>query len=165
MPRGKKEIKLPEVDLHDAFKVYDKELTVLAQKNRLEPTLAESILWTSILRKRQLLGYKFLRQKPMACFVLDFYCSELLLAIEIDGSSHDDKKCYDEERTKNLQSMDIKVIRYSNNEVLHHLDKMRIDLIEQIKIREKDRIIKVRKQNSPLTRGDVRRTEGFGINS
>jgi very-short-patch-repair endonuclease len=73
-------------------------------------------------------GFKFLRQKPINRFVLDFYCSELNLAIEIDGSSHDKKYCYDQARDKFLELIGIKTIRFTNDEILHHIDNVKIKL-------------------------------------
>lgn len=70
---------------------YLEELKELAIKNRKNPTEAEYIMWR-YLRKSK---YKFIRQKPVFRFILDFYCRELLLCIEIDGDSHDKKRNYD----------------------------------------------------------------------
>ena len=75
------------------------------------------------------MGYKFVRQKPINRFILDFYCSELNLAIEIDGSSHDRKKGYDEARDKFLQQIGIKTIRVTNNEVLNNIEAVRLKLM------------------------------------
>ena len=66
---------------------YLNELRSLSRKNRLEATETEKILWNKVLKGRKT-GYKFLRQKPIYRFILDFYCRELLLAIEIDGAYH-----------------------------------------------------------------------------
>ena len=71
-----------------AFLPYNKNLTVLARENRNNPTKAESKIWSAVLRMRQFASYKFLRQKPIANYIVDFYCSELCLVIEIDGDSH-----------------------------------------------------------------------------
>jgi very-short-patch-repair endonuclease len=63
---------------------YRESLTWAAKMNRHSPTKAESKIWYEFLRKRPE-GHKFTRQKPLDRFILDFYCSELLLVIEIDG--------------------------------------------------------------------------------
>ena len=65
---------------------YLEELRILARKNRNNPTETEKIVW-EILRRR-FYQYKFTRQKPINRFIIDFYCSKLLLAIEIDGDIH-----------------------------------------------------------------------------
>jgi very-short-patch-repair endonuclease len=83
-------------------------------------TDAERKLWTA-LRNRQICRLKFVRQYGVGKFVLDFYCPEIRLAIEVDGSQHFDSE-YDKIRTAELQSVDIKVIRFWNNEVLNNLE-------------------------------------------
>jgi very-short-patch-repair endonuclease len=63
---------------------YLNELRQLARQNRNNPTKSESLIWNSVLKNRKI-DYLFLRQKPLGKFILDFYCSKLLLSIEIDG--------------------------------------------------------------------------------
>lgn len=65
------------------------------------------------------MGLKFRRQHPLKNFVADFYCSEKGLVIEVDGSVHSKEmaKDYDEARTKELESMDVTVLRFTNTEV------------------------------------------------
>jgi len=104
------------------FLPYDKKLTELARQNRSNPTKAELTIWREILRKRQFSRFKFLRQKPIGGYIVDFYCSELRLVIEIDGESHAETIEYDAERTKFLNSLGLQVIRYANDEVLRNLD-------------------------------------------
>jgi len=99
---------------------YLEELRVLSRKNRNNPTKAEYVMW-QFLRKNK---FKFIRQKPVFRFILDFYCRELLLAIEIDGDSHDKKKNYDLLRDQYLKSINIKTIRFTNNEVLNNFNKV-----------------------------------------
>ena len=95
---------------------YLDKLREIARNNRRNSTQAEFIMWQYLRRNK--FGYKFTRQKPMFRFILDFYCSELLLNIEIDGDSHDYRKKYDEERDKYLGKLNIKTIRVTNEEVL-----------------------------------------------
>lgn len=98
----------------------------------------EANLWYNILRNRELLNYKFLRQKPILNYILDFYCSKLLLGIEVDGESHNYKITYDNKRSIDINKIGIKIIRYSNYDVMNNLDGVYFDLIKQIKIREKE---------------------------
>jgi len=98
----------------------------------------EANLWYKILRNRELLNYKFLRQKPILNFILDFYCSRLLLGIEIDGESYNEQMSYDKQRSESINRIGIKIIRYSNNDVMSNLEGVYEDLIKQIKIREKE---------------------------
>jgi hypothetical protein len=78
---------------------------------------------------RQLSQFKFLRQKPIASFIVDFYCAELGLVIEIDGHDHAEKAQYDLERTRVLKELGLTVIRYGNNEVLENIEGVYEDLL------------------------------------
>ena len=69
------------------------------------------------MRNKQLEGLKFTRQKPLLNYIVDFYCSSLLLVIELDGDSHLDNKDYDNQRTADLNKFGIKVIRYCNYDI------------------------------------------------
>ena len=103
---------------------YLNELLELSRKNRNNLTEAEEKIWIEVLMKRKT-GYKFLRQKPINRFILDFYCSELNLAIEIDGNSHNKKKYYDEARDLFLKQVGIKTIRFTNDEVLNNIENVK----------------------------------------
>ncbi len=111
---------------------YNKALTELARKNRRSPSKAESRMWNDILRMRQFSQHKFLRQKPIAGYIVDFYCSELCLVIEIDGDSHAEMLEYDAERTKILNSLGLTVVRYTNNDVFENIEGVFEDLMRQI---------------------------------
>jgi len=92
---------------------------------RQELTQAEKLLWTE-LRNKKLNGLKFRRQHPIDKFVLDFYCHERKLAIELDGSIHDVKvnKDYDEARTAMLGELGIYTLRFRNNEVINNIESV-----------------------------------------
>lgn len=107
---------------------YNKRLTALARQNRHNPTPAESLLWNNVLRGKQFEHYKFLRQKPIGDYIVDFYCAELRLVIEIDGDSHADQIDYDVRRTRFLNSLGLHVLRYSNRDVLDNLPGLYDDL-------------------------------------
>jgi len=104
------------------------------RKLRNNMTKAEKLLWEE-LRKRQIDGHKFRRQFSVAGFVVDFYCPELKLAVEVDGASHDDNQEYDAERTDVLNSYGIDVVRYRNKEVFGNIVGVLDDLLEQVKQR------------------------------
>lgn len=106
-----------------------------ARFNRKNPTPAELKLWIEVLSKDQL-GYRFLKQKVLSGFIADFYCSKLLLVIEVDGSIHDAKKEYDLERSKVLDDLGIVVMRFTNEQVLKHCDWVREKIGSQIRERE-----------------------------
>ena len=91
---------------------------------RNSATAPEVILWQHLKNKG--LGYKFRRQHSVGPYILDFYCPKLRLAIELDGKLHNqtDSKIYDSERTKFLESLDIKVIRFKNIEVVKKMKEV-----------------------------------------
>jgi very-short-patch-repair endonuclease len=99
------------------------ELLKRCRELRSSASNAEKRLW-SCLRNRQLLGFKFRRQHPVGRFIVDFYCHEARLAIEIDGGQHaeEHQSAYDARRTELLQAKGIRVIRFWNNEVLQNLE-------------------------------------------
>ena len=90
---------------------------------RKNATGAEQKLW-SILRNRQMAGLKFFRQYSAGPYILDFYCPELRLAIEVDGGQHADLygQEHDVHRDSYLTELDIRVIRFWNNDVLQNID-------------------------------------------
>jgi very-short-patch-repair endonuclease len=93
------------------------QLLNFAREMRGRQTDAEGLLW-HVLRGRNLLGFKFRRQQPIGNFILDFYCPELKLAIELDGGQHTEHVEYDTRRTTFLQTQGIEVLRFWNNDVL-----------------------------------------------
>ena len=98
---------------------YWDDLTFMAKQNRKNSTDAEKKMWNDYL-SRDKTGFRFLRQKPIHRFILDFYCSKLNLAIEIDGNSHRKKKWTDSERDKFLHQIGIETIRFTNEQVLNN---------------------------------------------
>ena len=96
-----------------------------AKELRSAETDAEKKLWT-LLRNRQLEGKKFRRQHAIGNYVLDFYCNECKLAVELDGEIHNEEeaKQYDSARTEKLREYGITVIRFWNSEVMNDSDKV-----------------------------------------
>ena len=107
----------------DDGSVQTKARTKLAQTLRRRATDEEMLLWKH-LRVRQPGGAKFRRQHPFARFVLDFYCHERALAIEVDGGHHFDEAeaARDEQRTRILEAAGLRVLRFSNLEVLQETE-------------------------------------------
>ena len=101
---------------------YKKELRVIARTLRKNMTLAEILLWQQI--KGRALGVQFHRQVPMDRYVVDFYCHEIMLAIEVDGNSHDNPQKFelDNQRQKRLEAFGVKFLRFTDNEVKDNLD-------------------------------------------
>jgi len=96
-----------------------KRSRVVRKRLRSSRTAAEAILWKS-LKNSQLDGKKFRRQHSVGPYVLDFYCPECRLAIELDGAGHSDLLTaeYDTKRTHFLNSKDIQVLRLENSDIL-----------------------------------------------
>lgn len=89
----------------------------------MKQTDAEKLIWFH-LRKRQVAGFKFRRQYPIDNYILDFYCHERKIAIELDGSQHMQNREYDEKRNRGLQKYGIQIIRFWDNEVLQNIDSV-----------------------------------------
>jgi very-short-patch-repair endonuclease len=89
-----------------------KERRKLLRKNT---TPQEKVLWYLLRNKN--LGFKFFRQHSIGHYIVDFYCKEKKLIIELDGSQHQDNQEYDIERTRYLEMYGYRVLRFSNNEV------------------------------------------------
>ncbi len=104
----------------DMFLGAKAELFTLALQMRKNPTEAERALWI-ILRKFRHSGFPYRRQHPIEFYIADFYCHNLRLVIEVDGEIHTEKEIqnHDEGRTGELERFGIKVIRFTNNEILH----------------------------------------------
>lgn len=110
---------------------YLSELRELSRINRNNSTKTEFIMWQYLRGSK--FGFKFTRQKPIGRFILDFYCSKLLLAIEIDGESHIKKQIQDEARDKYLSYLNIKTIRFTSDEILNNFDSVKKKFLPLIK--------------------------------
>lgn len=106
-----------------------------ARELRQPQTPAEATLWRN-LRNRNLL-YKFRRQHPIDRFIIDFYCAEAKLCIEIDGGTHfeSEQTTYDALRTEYLEQLGYKVIRFTNEEVRYHLQAVADEIVRQVEMR------------------------------
>jgi very-short-patch-repair endonuclease len=115
---------------------YNPKLKALAKKLRKESTLSEVLLWER-LKKKQIKGYDFHRQKPIDNYIVDFYCSELFLSIEIDGISHAEKEKYDEKRLNKLKSLGIEVLVFSDLCVKQNINGVLLEISNWIQKRKK----------------------------
>ncbi|WP_183580072.1 endonuclease domain-containing protein [Mucilaginibacter sp. X5P1] len=97
---------------------YNSTLKQLARKLRNESTLGETLLWKEI-KNKQFHGYDFHRQKPLLNYIVDLYCYELDLVIEIDGSYHNHIETYELDllREKELEAYNLTIIRFTEQEV------------------------------------------------
>ena len=92
-----------------------------AREMRQQPTEPERRLWQH-LRRKQLGGFRFRRQQPLGAYIVDFYCHDSRLVVEVDGDSHAFQEEYDAERTAWLEEQGNQVIRFWNVEVMQNLD-------------------------------------------
>ena len=100
---------------------YNPALKKKARQLRNNSTFTEIMLW-NYLKKKQLKGYDFHRQKPIDNYIVDFFCNELNLAIEIDGESHYGNEKRDEKRQKKIEKYGIEFLRFDDLDVVHNLD-------------------------------------------
>ena len=105
----------------------------LKRQLRSNMTGPETRLW-SRLRARQLQGLKFRRQHGIGPYIVDFYCPERSLVIEVDGDSHADadQVVKDRQREQYLQSLGLRIIRYINDDILKNLDGVLENLAERL---------------------------------
>ncbi|MCP4438527.1 MAG: endonuclease domain-containing protein [Aureispira sp.] len=101
---------------------YEKELKLKARQLRKESTLSEVLLWKKL--KGKSLGYQFNRQKPLLYYIVDFFCPQLKLVIEVDGISHDSPKAqqYDAKRQKAIEAYGVVFLRIDDIEVKRNID-------------------------------------------
>jgi very-short-patch-repair endonuclease len=111
----------------------DPEFLDFARRLRKDQTDAEKLLW-NILRSRQLLGLKFRRQHSIGPYILDFYCHDCKLCIELDGGQHYTKEGQqgDEARAAFLQTRGIQILRFSNLDVLKNLEGVLLTVVEKV---------------------------------
>ncbi|MDD3006873.1 MAG: DUF559 domain-containing protein [Candidatus Pacebacteria bacterium] len=100
---------------------YNPKLKQLAKNLRNHSTLSEVLLWEHLKSKR-MEGYDFHRQKLIGNYIVDFFCEELMLAIEIDGVSHDEKYYCDIERQKDLEKFGVRFLRFQDIEVKRNME-------------------------------------------
>ena len=125
--------------------LYQNKIFIARRKElRKNCTEAEKTLW-SHLKQSKLGGLKFTRQYSVGPYILDFYCPKLRLAIELDGSQHNEKDAilYDKNRESYLKSVNIKTIRFWNNEILKNID-MVLDKIYQLILKNGEPPLKIR---------------------
>jgi tRNA A37 methylthiotransferase MiaB len=113
---------------------YREDLVEKAKKLRKNMTWPEKKIWYEILSGDKLWGFRFLRQKPLLDYIVDFYCDELKLVIEVDGESHLWNEIYDDERTQRLSDFHITVLRFTNDEALQNIEWVYQKIHDQIQI-------------------------------
>jgi very-short-patch-repair endonuclease len=114
------------------------EILKRAEKLRKEMTETELLLWER-LRKNKNSGYRFRAQHPIGKFIVDFYCHEALLVVEIDGGIHQNEIVAerDEGRELEISNLGIKVVRFTNEEIVNELDNVAITISRILDTRRK----------------------------
>ena len=104
---------------------YNPKLTRLAKKLRNESTETEIYLWLK-LKGKQMYGYDFHRQKPIDNYILDFFCYDLMLGIEVDGYSHEILEVHNKDivKEKRMNELRITILRFSDFEVLRDMENV-----------------------------------------
>ncbi|GIJ94946.1 hypothetical protein CAPN002_21640 [Capnocytophaga stomatis] len=115
---------------------YNPKLKEFARILRKNSTLSEILLWKQI--KNRALGVEFHRQVPMLEYIIDFYCHELRLAIEVDGNIHDFRYLEDAQRQGEIEKYGVTFIRFSNEEVKYNMFSVILSLEEKIKELKKE---------------------------
>ncbi|MDR4499570.1 MAG: type I restriction endonuclease [Candidatus Scalindua sp.] len=134
---------------------YNPKLKELARKLRKNMTLSEVLLWDQ-LKQKKMLGFDFDRQKPLDEYIVDFYCKDLILAIEIDGGSHDFKEVYENDvvRQKRLESLGVRFLRFHDLDVKKNLNGVFRVIEHWIKEHQNDLVGRVPTPR-PLRGGDT----------
>ena len=118
---------------------YNPELKKLASNLRKNGTPAEAILWNQ-LKSRKMRGYKFRRQVTIGKYIVDFFCPALMLVIEVDGSSHNEKIEKDIKRQNELERLDMSFLRFTEGDVRNSLDGVLVGIEEWIDKSEKKKL-------------------------
>jgi very-short-patch-repair endonuclease len=127
----KPNLRLMRKPMHHAAK---SDLFEYVKYLRENMTKAETVLWKKIRNKR-LAGFKFRNQHPIHVYILDFYCHETKLSIEVDGEYHLDKYQvqYDNDRTQFLAEIGIRELRFTNAQILENIDNVLEEIMKKLK--------------------------------
>jgi very-short-patch-repair endonuclease len=112
---------------------YNHKLKLLARKLRNNSTYAEILLWNQ-LKNKKLNGYDFHRQKPILNYILDFFCHELYLAIEVDGITHDSEiqQLKDKARQSEIEELGINFLRFDDVEIKTQMDCVLAEILSYV---------------------------------
>jgi very-short-patch-repair endonuclease len=109
---------------------YNKELRERARQLRKAGVLSEALFWLQVKNKK--LGFDFDRQKIIGNYIVDFYCYELGIVIEIDGISHRDKGQYDQKRDEYLESYGLKILHISDQNIKQNMNNLILWLEQEL---------------------------------
>ncbi|RBQ04613.1 endonuclease domain-containing protein [Pedobacter miscanthi] len=105
---------------------YNRKLKTFARAHRNDGTKAEIRMWCELLRNKKMLGYSFLRQRPIADYIADFFSKDLKLVIEVDGLSHQLEGQFEKDqiREKVLRMLGFNILRFTDDEVMHDIENV-----------------------------------------
>ena len=107
---------------------YNPALKQRAKELRKAGHLSEALFWNAV-KNKQFNGLDFDRQRVIGNYIVDFYCHELVLVVEIDGSSHDDKQAYDQVRDEYLQALGMNVLHVQDTDIKTNLDGVLMSIL------------------------------------
>ncbi len=110
---------------------YNTKLKEHAKYLRKNSTLSEILLWKKI-KNKQIRSFDFDRQKPIDNYIVDFFCAELMLAIEIDGSTHFEQEKYDNYRQKRLESLGVNFLRFGDIQIKKNANSAVLEILDWI---------------------------------
>jgi very-short-patch-repair endonuclease len=112
---------------------YNPKLKEFARQLRNNATKAEICLWQK-LKRRQMYGYNFHRQKPIDEYIVDFFCNKLCLSIELDGNSHELQEVWEKDvkKTKKSNELGVHVLRFSDYQVFNDMDNVLLAIEDYI---------------------------------
>ncbi len=139
---------------------YNANLKQYSRQLRENMTDAERRLWARI-RMKQLKGYQFYRQKPIGDYIVDFFCPRAKLVIEVDGSQHSADEIVEDDRIRDeyMMSLGLRVLRFTNTEVLAHIEGVVESIEQEIPLSPPLRKGETRQQDkrtSPFSKGRAR---------
>lgn len=137
---------------------YNHQSKQFSRKLRNNSTLSEVLLWNQ-LKGRRMLGWQFMRQKPIGNYIVDFFCSKLRLIIEVDGDSHINKEVEDAIRQQSLEHIGLHFLRFSNEEVKQNMS----NVLRTIRNYIEERHLPPTANQSPLIKGGARARVRQGV--
>ena len=130
---------------------YNKNLQTKANQLRKTMTKAEACLWKYVLRAGKMKGFTFRRQRPVLHYIADFMCKDLWLIIEVDGITHTFEEVAENDRKRqlDLENAGFQVIRFTDDEVLQHIervhDQIELEVIAIMKNRNLSPVVRKRR--------------------
>ena len=130
---------------------YNGNLKQYSRQLRGNMTDAERRLWAKI-RMKQLKGYQFYRQKPVGDYIVDFFCPRAKLVIEVDGSQHFAGEMTEDDRIRDeyMSSFGLRVLRFTNTDILTHIDGVVESILENMEVLEEKIPL-----SPPLRKGEI----------